>query len=274
MFEAFHLRASHTPEKTVRVTPSQKFQEKNIIQKIRGISNFIHPHHSKNQPHPGYPASKPETSEFPAVQATWKRTVSLRPGGSLSVNQPAVERLPTMHPRIITTIPVPWWFGNTITPVLGRTPPPNPRYDVIILSDPKAFSRSRCLGALLPAPWKNTIPRVLKLHENARSFEGLVVVCVFLSRVWCWCCSCLFWSFLSCAVVAFLPSAFFCPLVFLLFCFAPLFCSSPPLVSSSALLLCSSALLWLALLCSHWFSINLNYSSMLSHLLPDHPSKF
>lgn len=156
----------------------------------------------------------------------------------------------------------------------GQNPPPNPRYDVIILSDPKAFSRSRCLGALLPAPWKNTIPRVLKLHENARSFEGLVVVCVFLSRVWCWCCSCLFWSFLSCAVVAFLPSAFFCPLVFLLFCFAPLFCSSPPLVSSSALLLCSSALLWLALLCSHWFSINLNYSSMLSHLLPDHPSKF
>ena len=129
----------HTPRKKLSdVTPSQKFQEKNIIQKIRGISNFIHPHHSKNQPHPGYPASKPETSEFPAVQATWKRTVSLRPGGSLSVNQPAVERLPTMHPRIITTIPVPWWFGNTITPVLGRTPPPNPRYDVIILKWPQS----------------------------------------------------------------------------------------------------------------------------------------
>ena len=142
-----------------------------------------------------------------------------------------------MHPRIITTSPVPWWFGNTITPVLGQNPPPRTHdFYVIILSDPKAFSRSRCLGALLPAPWKNTIPRVLKLHKNARSFEGLVVVCVFLSRVWCWCCSCLFWSFLSCAVVAFLPSTFFCSvgvLAILVFC-------------SSALLL----LLWFALLCS------------------------
>ena len=257
MFEAFHLRASHTPEKTVRVTPSQKFQEKNIIQKIRGISNFIHPHHSKNRPHPGYPASKPETSEFPAVQATWKRTVSLRPGGSLSVNQPAVERLPTMHPRIITTIPVPWWFGNTITPVLGRTPPPNPRYDVIILSDPKAFSRSRCLGALLPAPWKKHDSQSLKTARK----------CTFFWRS----CRCVCFLVSCLVLVLFLPflvlSVVCCcrlfPVRFLLSVgvIAVLFRSSVLLLSSSGVLLCFAPLLLCSpLTCSPLFSLIFNKS--------------